>query len=288
MKRLQMFIWPLLFIIFLIASAILFKDQRIAADTSTHPASEQSQTINSNSSVSDSQSQDANNNSDSANSSIIRDSKYMIPILMYHHIRDYSDPSDKIGTNLSVSPNDFAKELDLIKEKGYTTITFENIKSGNVPEKSIILTFDDGYENFYQNAYPELQKRGMKAVSYIIVNNIGKDTYMTRDQIIEIENGGVEIGSHTLSHPNLVSSPDTKVTSEVKDSKKYLEDIIGKNIISFCYPSGKFSRTTEALINSSGYEFAVTTKRGIATFNDLFALNRFRVNNGTSINSLIN
>lgn len=209
-----------------------------------------------------------------------------MPVLMYHHIRDFNDDNDKIGTNLSVSPDEFASQLDLIKQRGYTTVTFGDLEAGNLPDKPIILTFDDGYENFYQYAFPELKKRGMKAVAYIITGKIGTEEYMTSDQIKEIASNNIEIGSHTISHPDLSKASPEKAKNEIVESKQKLEVFVGR-VISFCYPAGKFSSETEALVKEAGYNFAVTTKSGITKFDDRTELNRYRVNNDTDISSYI-
>lgn len=208
-----------------------------------------------------------------------------IPVLMYHHIRSFDNPADTIGTNLSVDPATFAAQLDYIKSQGYSTITFSELSLGSLPEKPVILTFDDGYENFYQNAYPELKLRGMKAVSFIITGSMSGD-YMTEAQIKELSDNGFEIGAHTVSHPDLSAATAARVTKEITDSKTQLESIIGKSVISFCYPSGKYSDAVENEVKSAGYLYATTTKGGVANFSgDNLALSRYRVNHGTKIES---
>jgi peptidoglycan/xylan/chitin deacetylase (PgdA/CDA1 family) len=272
----------------LIISAFIFNDSRSAGGkiiADTNPISE-NKNANDNLNFNSNLNSNINSNTAPANSET-QITNIKIPILMYHHIRDFNNPSDQIGTNLSVTPADFATQLDTIQKQGYKTITFSNIINGDMPDKPIILTFDDGYENFYQNAYPQLKKRDMKAVSFIIVNDIGTIDYMTSDQIVEIENNGIEIGSHTLSHPNLSTASEAKAKKEIFNSKAFLEKLIGKSIISFCYPSGKYSDITEKLVKDVGYDFAVTTKGGVTRFVDPFALNRYRVNNGTSISGWI-
>ena len=210
-----------------------------------------------------------------------------MPILMYHYIRTLDDSNDKIGTNLSVNPEAFAKQLDLITERGYTTINFEDIETGNIPTKPVILTFDDGYADFYTSAYPELKKRNMKAVSYIIVNDIGKSNYMSRDQIIELRQNSIEIGSHTLSHPDLTKISPDKASAELTQSKEKLEAILGAKVISFCYPSGKVNTVVESITKNVGYTYAVTTNSKLANFSDLLLLNRYRVNHDTNISAYI-
>lgn len=214
-------------------------------------------------------------------------SNLKIPVLMYHHIRLFDDPNDKIGTNLSVPPDNFAKQLDYIKSKGYAPVTFNDLLSGDLPDKPAILTFDDGYDNFYANAYPELKKRSMKAVVFIMTGPIGKTGSMTESELKEISSNGIEIGSHTVTHPDLTIISHDKAVKEITDSKNTLENIIGKKVISFCYPSGKYNADVENIVKSVDYNFAVTTNGGVTTFENLFALNRFRVNNDTSVNSFL-
>lgn len=210
-------------------------------------------------------------------------SKLSLPILMYHHIRDYSNPNDQIGTNLSVSVASFINQLDEMKNEGYETITFEDIKKGEIPEQSIILTFDDGYDDFYYYAFPELQKRNMKATLFVITEFIGENGYMNESQILEVKRSGIEIGSHTLSHPDLTVLNKEQVDKEIRESKKYLEEMIGTQIISFCYPSGRFISETEILVENAGYDFAVTTASGIAKFSKAFELSRYRIGPDTDI-----
>ncbi|MEI7792328.1 MAG: polysaccharide deacetylase family protein [Candidatus Berkelbacteria bacterium] len=208
-----------------------------------------------------------------------------IPILMYHHIRTFNDPADTIGTNLSVDPSAFASQLDYIKAQGYTAITFYDLSQGSLPDKPVILTFDDGYENFYENAYPELKSRGMKAVSFIITGSMSGD-YMTEAQIKELSDNGFEIGAHSISHPDLSTATLDRSTREITISKSTLETIIGKKVISFCYPSGKYNDAVEKEVKDAGYIYATTTKGGIANFSgDNLALSRYRVNHDTNIES---
>jgi len=140
-------------------------------------------TQNNNSEIIKTSSTDDKKETDVASTDKVNLQNLSMPILMYHHIRDFNDPADKIGTNLSVSPEKFAKQLDLIKSEGYATITFNDLDTGNIPTKPIILTFDDGYENFYQNAYPELKKREMVGTVFVIINNIGKNEYLNQEEI---------------------------------------------------------------------------------------------------------
>lgn len=205
-----------------------------------------------------------------------------IPILMYHHIREYSSEEDKIGTNLSVSPSSFSNQLDKIKDLGYTAITFEDIANENIPTKPIILTFDDGYHNFIDYALPELKKREMKAVLYVISNYLGKESYVSKEEIKILSRNNIEIGAHTKSHPDLTKISPENAALEIGESKEIIEQTIGKNIISFCYPAGKFNPDIESAVEKAGFKYGVTTKNGIATTNEPFSLSRYRINKDTN------
>ena len=143
-----------------------------------------------------------------------------IPIFMYHYIRDYSNPNDPIGVNLSVSPEKFEEHLAWIKERGYQTV-FTNFFKNQKPIslKPIILTFDDGYQDAYDNAFPILQKYQMAGMFYLIVNKIGTPGYLTWNEIVEMQKAGMSFGSHTLTHSNLKNLSPANIEREIKGSK---------------------------------------------------------------------
>ncbi|MCX6793364.1 MAG: polysaccharide deacetylase family protein [Candidatus Falkowbacteria bacterium] len=210
-----------------------------------------------------------------------------IPILMYHYIRDYSDINDPLGINLSVAPKIFSEQLDTIKKLGYKTINFQDVVNNNLPAKPIILTFDDGYEDFYTAAFPELRKRHMKAVTYVIASTINLPRYMTLEQIKVLAKSNIEIGGHTWSHPDLRFVNNKKLTWEISSSKKYLEDTLKKPIISFAYPSGKYDNRTIKEVKGAGYKFAVTTQNGLTDMSRSLTLTRLRIQNKTNLESFL-
>ena len=210
-----------------------------------------------------------------------------IPILMYHYIRDYTDPNDPGGISLSVSTEKFASQLNYLKSRGYHTITFTDVKKNQIPSKPIILTFDDGYVDFYQNAFPELKSHNMVAVTFIITDFNGGDKYMNDTELREIDKYGIEIGSHTVSHPNLTTASPFHATRQIVDSKLVLENKIGHPIISFCYPSGKYNPAIVQIVEGAGYEYATTTNEGLADFRSHFTLSRLRMKPSLEISSIL-
>lgn len=219
-------------------------------------------------------------------------SSIWVPILNYHYIRDYNSETDSTGNSLSISPQVFEEQIKQLLENKYTSITMDDlymalVKKNKLPEKPVILTFDDGYQDFYENAYPILKKYNIKAIVYVIVGKIGdKDQrYLTWNQVIELDrNGLVTIGSHSMSHANLEASNNQKLYREIYLSKKELEKILGHSVDHFCYPSGKYNQSTINLTKASKYKTAVTTELGSRHLeNELYTLRRERISGGISI-----
>lgn len=233
------------------------------------------------------------NTNNTTNSQTADNSKVKIPILMYHYIRNYNDPADQVGTNLSISPTTFEKQLKYLKDSGYQTINLEQLASiyqnkTKTPDKPIILTFDDGYDDAYTNAFPALVKHNFIGVFYIITSQMGKSQRMTKDQIIELDKAGMIIGSHSSTHPNLSTLSQDSAKTQINDSKSTLEQFLDHPIYDFCYPSGKYNDTLISLLKSAGYKTAVTTQNGISNAqSDFFKLPRIRVQNDTNLEKVL-
>lgn len=205
---------------------------------------------------------------------------YKVPILMYHYIRDAAG-EDELGQNLSVSPENFGRQMQYLAENDFAPVKLADLadpelkaisKVYNDKKKPIVLTFDDGYEDAYSAAWPVLKKYDFFGTFFIIRNFVGKEMYMTQIQIDQLAAAGMEIGSHSLSHPDLAKADAADAREQIFDSKKEAQV--------FCYPAGKYNDTTVRLLKEAGYIAAVTTKAGIADEkSDLFELSRVRIQN---------
>lgn len=219
-----------------------------------------------------------------------------VPILMYHHVRIYQNTEDKIGLNLSVSPDIFERQLRFLESNNYQSITFSQMIEGYKgnfkiakDKKPIIITFDDGYDNAYTNAYPILKKHNFSAVFYIITAQIGQSERMTKNQIIDLDKNDMTIASHTKSHPDLNNLDSDSNTDQLINSKQTLESILGHAISNFCYPAGKYNDSVISILKTAGYITAVTTKYGISdTGSSLYELPRIRVQNSTNLEKVLN
>lgn len=213
-----------------------------------------------------------------------RQQKFFLPIVMYHYVEEVKDKNDKGRINLSVHPKTFEGELKSLQAAGYTSYFVRDIPelfagTMKLEKKSISLTFDDGYEDFYTDVYPLLKKYHMRGTLYVINDRVNTPDYVTLDQLKEMmQSGLVEIGGHTLDHKNLQYASQKVATEQIVESKKRLEKDLGITLESFAYPYGGFQpKVTEKIVKDAGYKVAVSVDKGtFHTSEKLFTLYRLR------------
>ncbi len=197
-----------------------------------------------------------------------------VPILVYHYLSTNPNPHDKLRTGLSVAPEIFARQCRYLADNGYTTITLDEYLAARagklkLPARPVILTFDDGYRDFYTNAYPILRRYQMRATIYIISDKVGQPAYMTWKQLRELAASPlITIGAHTRTHVPLDDVPTSRAQDEIVVGKQILEEQLGIPIKHFCYPYGHYSEAVRALVGAAGYLSATTTRRRIAVAED--------------------
>jgi peptidoglycan/xylan/chitin deacetylase (PgdA/CDA1 family) len=219
-----------------------------------------------------------------------------IPILMYHSIANFSeisilDKNKNLSHGLRIPPKFLKIQLDLIKSNGYTTITFEDLenhisKKLIIPEKPIILTFDDGWAD-KMTAFEMLKVNKQVANFAIIDSFIDKPNRLTSKQIKEISEL-MEISSHSVTHSNLTTLNEKNLSYELKTSKKNIEELIGKKINTIIYPTGAYNDNVIKQSKNSMYYFGVGTKPylGSQDFKSPFELTRIRVECSITANLL--
>ena len=192
-----------------------------------------------------------------------------IPVCIYHSVKPDTATETQTQKDYSVTPEMFEQQLQYLEQNGYTPITmseFEReILSGTTSPvaKPVVLGFDDGWKNQFTYAFPLLQKYHMTAVFYIYTNPIGRDArFMTWEQIKELDHSGMEIADHTLSHPYLQKLSPEALRHEVLDSKKKLEEELGKPITHFASPFGYTSPELVSLLREGGFHTARTGHPG--------------------------
>ncbi len=212
-----------------------------------------------------------------------------IPILMYHVIENYSGPYEQLYT----APAVLRCQIAYLKEQGYTAVTVHEAlnhwqKGTPLPPKPIILTFDDGYRSAYTEAFPILKEFKFKATLYLHTAKINTPAGLTHEMIKEMSRYGLEIGSHSLTHPDLTKISSARLCNEILLSKKELEKITGKEVTTFCYPAGRVNMRVKEEVRKAGYLGAVTTKYGPATIQENpYSLSRIRINKSDLLQGFI-
>lgn len=209
-----------------------------------------------------------------------------VPILTYHYIRVNPDRNDRLGFALSVTPSDFAAQMDWLAQSGYHPITTEDLfqylaGEQGLPSKPVILTFDDGYADFYTTARPILRSHDFRAVAYVVSGFVGTSRYMTAAQVREADRSGIEIGSHTVSHADLANLSAAAVWAQLTQSKSFLEQLLGHSVVSFCYPGGRYTAAVAAAVAAAGFHDATTTRYGYSyTLAGRYVWSRLRISGG--------
>lgn len=211
-----------------------------------------------------------------------------LPILVFHHIREYQPTDSKNDRTFIVPPKDFDAEMKYLADNGYSFITISQLTDyltggAELPQKSIAITFDDGDVNQYNLAFPILKKYNIVATFYIFVNPIGvSKNYLTWDEVREMSTAGMEIGSHGWYHLYLDRLSDSgdidQVDREIVRSKKVIEEQLGQSVVSFCYPFGTYNDEVIKRVKNAGYHSA----RGIVNgkthdLSNLYNLNAYFV-----------
>ncbi|MEY7999393.1 polysaccharide deacetylase family protein [Clostridium sp. Mt-5] len=201
-----------------------------------------------------------------------------IPILYYHSI-DYEK-----GNELRVPKEKFREEMQYLKKNGYTTLTMNEfydflVYNKPVPNKSVVITFDDGYKDNYENAFPILKEYGFKATIFIITSTIDNEKgFLTSSQLKEMEDYGIDIESHTVNHDKLDRLTYDEQLKTLKNSKDFLEKLLDKKVNYIAYPYGEWNQDTVKATKAAGYNLAFTTVAGWANKDEgLYTLDRVYV-----------
>lgn len=199
-----------------------------------------------------------------------------VPVLCYHSIGD--DPTGK--NPIIISKEKLRQDLQTIKNLGYTTLTLSQLNDyifndKAIPEKSVVITFDDGYKDNYTNAFPILKELNLNATIFVISSYLDRQTYLSPEEVKEMSDYGIDIQSHTVNHVRLTDLSYAEQLKELKDSKDQLEKLTGKPVNSIAYPEGFYNDDTKKAFSDSGYSMGFTIKRGYADRDDKsFELNR--------------
>ncbi|MBI5333757.1 MAG: polysaccharide deacetylase family protein [Burkholderiales bacterium] len=203
-----------------------------------------------------------------------------LSILMYHQIGRF--PRPKAHRALYCDIGRFRSQLRYLKWAGFTVMSLEDawrclFQGAPLPARGVVLTVDDGYENFAQHAWPALQEFGFTATVFLVSSLIGKPSAWLKDfdqqpplmdaaTIRRLRREGAHFGSHAVSHPRLSQLAPEQMRAEIFDSKAALEDLLGEDVPDFCYPYGDYNERARDLVQEAGYRTGLTCIRGAANW----------------------
>ncbi|WP_413936196.1 polysaccharide deacetylase family protein [Nitrospira sp. BLG_1] len=214
-----------------------------------------------------------------------------IPILMYHSISETQERTHPYY-QVNTAPKAFSDQMHFLAMHGYRTIKLNELTSKVPDAKSVVITFDDGYSDFYFEAFPRLQEYGFHATVFLVTANVGGETFKGKQclnwgQIRELHAAGITFGSHTHTHPQLRNLDRPAVKLELRQSKNVIEDRLGSEVAFFSYPyqfpeeSKEFQDILGDELTNAGYTHGVTTIIGrYHKGDDVRFLKRLPVNAG--------
>jgi peptidoglycan/xylan/chitin deacetylase (PgdA/CDA1 family) len=219
-----------------------------------------------------------------------------IPILMYHSIADEDEAGVHRYYRTATAPTVFAAQMESLHQAGFSVIGIaEAIRRFSEPEaakNSVVLTFDDGFRNFYTNAFPILNRYGFTATMFLPTAHIGESHLsfkgkecLSWGEVRDLQKLGISFGSHTVTHPQLHDCDMHSIRQEVVDSKQTIEQKLGHAALSFSYPyafpgaDASFRGRLREQLRQAGYENGVCTTIGRpGPASDPFFLKRLPVN----------
>lgn len=193
-----------------------------------------------------------------------------IPILTYHSL-------DDSGSVLSVPPFTFMEHLRLLREMGVETITLRDVINRDIPEKAVVITFDDGFESVYYRALPALLQCGFTATVFLVTDYCQRTNSWPSQparevrrpllqwrQVKEMSDAGICFGAHTKTHPDLTRIPTHEAEEEIRGSKEMIENVVQRPVDSFAYPYGVYDAAVKRLV-AAHFKAACSTVLGFAT-----------------------
>ena len=217
----------------------------------------------------------------------------LTPALLYHKISKPRRDSKVRGA--FTPPQRFRRQLTYLRKQGFQFYTASELinhfqRHEEFPTRAVALTFDDGWKDNYTNAFPVLRELGIKATIFIIPSSVGQMStaattlagdrgypHLSREEILEMADAGIEFGSHTMSHQLLNQIPEAEVRTEIETAKREIENLLQKPCWTLAYPAGFFSDAARRAAIAAGHIGAFSTIYGPTDWVDLFALNRIEI-----------
>jgi peptidoglycan/xylan/chitin deacetylase (PgdA/CDA1 family) len=226
---------------------------------------------------------------------IVLPDQVWVPVLMYHYVSELPSDADNLRCDLTVVPEKFKAQLQYLADAGYHTVTLSDIylyltQGYPLPEKPIVLTFDDGYSDAYEIVFPLLLDHGFTGTFFVLATptHFESPGYLTWAQMQEMAEAGMDIEAHGRDHVDLRGRPYDYLVYQILGIQEAIHSHTGRLPRFFCYPSGQYDADVIAVLKSAGYWGAVTTEWGyVYTRESLFAMPRVRIRGGDTLDSFV-
>lgn len=218
-----------------------------------------------------------------------------VPILMYHHVSETPPDADRYRRDLTVSPEMFEAQLQYLDEAGYHTITLTDLylhltEGYPLPERPVILTFDDGYQDAYEAVFPTLLDHGFTGTFFVLATpaHFESPDYLTWAQMREMSVAGMDIQGHGRDHVDLRGRSYEFLVYQILGIREAIQYHTGRMPRFLSYPSGQWDADVIAVLKSAGYWGAVTTQWGrVYTRESLFEMPRVRIRGSDTLESFV-
>jgi peptidoglycan/xylan/chitin deacetylase (PgdA/CDA1 family) len=210
-----------------------------------------------------------------------------IPVLNYHSVADVP------GNTVVIHPDKLREQLQYLSDNEYHTLTmkeFTDIIEGktDAPGKAVLLTFDDGYTNNYETAMPMLKEFGFHATLFMSPGMVEDSGYLNWAQVREMQANGWDILPHGMTHPELTDLEEADQAAEIVEARRLIEEQLSTPADIFCYPYGKYNKTTLKILEANGFRYAFTIDQGKTTSDQHpYKLKRIFVNGEEKLSSLV-
>ena len=222
-----------------------------------------------------------------------------ISILMYHQVGEFSSPENHRASFCHVKR--FTAQMRFLKRYGYNVVSLDQVVAAlfhgqPLTGRPVVLTFDDGYRNFLEYAFPVLSRHSFPATVFLVTGRIGQDSdwvrragrqaapLMNADEIRDLFTRGIGFGAHSVTHPRLSQIEPERMRCEVQDSKAQLEDVLQTPVPHFCYPYGDYDPAVRDAVSKAGFQSGLTCIRGAANGADnAFEIPRKAISYGDSL-----
>lgn len=218
-----------------------------------------------------------------------------VPILMYHYVSELPSNPDHYRRDLTVLPENFEAQLQYLSGAGYHAITLTDLhlhltQGYPMPEKPIVLTFDDGYRDAYETVFPLLLDYGFTGTFFVLATpaHFESSDYLTWTQMKEMSDAGMEIQAHGRDHVDLRGRSNDYLVYQILGVQEAIQNHTGHLPRFFCYPSGQYDANVIAVLKSAGYWGAVTTEWGqMHTREERFEMPRVRIRGADTLESFV-